>query len=64
MKSPHWTLNPNDLIKKKYSIAGLNKVIDYICCHELFNVIVEFSMYDVPVGVNQENLIIWEIRNY
>jgi hypothetical protein len=64
MQNPHWTLNSNDLIKRKYSIPGLNKVIDYIACNELFDVIVEFSMYDVPVGVNQENLLIWELRSY
>lgn len=64
MQNPHWTLNPNYLFKRKYSIPGLDKVIDYICCNELFDVIVEFSMYDVPVGVNQENLLIWELRSY
>jgi len=26
--------------------------------------IVEFSYYSEPIGINHENLIIWEIRNY
>ena len=64
MQNPHWTLNPNDLIMRKYSIPGFNKLLDYICINELFDVVVEFSMYDVPVGVNQENLLIWELRSY
>jgi len=30
----------------------------------LFGIIVEFSLSEIPVGVNKENLIIWELRNY
>jgi hypothetical protein len=46
------------------SIYGFNQVLDYIFSHELFGIVVEFSLYDIPVGVNKENIIIWELRNY
>jgi len=45
-------------------IPGLDTVIDYVCAHELIGTVVEFSLFDVPVGIKRENLIIWELRNY
>lgn len=46
------------------SILGLKHVIDYYIIHELFNAIMEFTLYDISMGVNKENIIIWELRKY
>lgn len=46
------------------SILGLKQIIDFYIIHELFGFVLEFSMYDVPVGIKKENIIIWEIRDY
>ena len=45
-------------------VPGLKQVIDYIFRHELFDMIVEFTLYSKPVGIKREELIIWECRNY
>lgn len=47
---------------KKYEYAS--KPIDYILRHGLIGMIVELSYYNVPVGIKNENIIIWECRNY
>lgn len=39
-------------------------ILDLIAKNELFGVVVEFTYYDIPVGINKEPLLIWEIRNY
>lgn len=64
MQNPIYQLDLDLKEKKEPEIKGLNKVIDYIVEHELFEMIVEFSLFDIPVGINHENIIIWELRNY
>lgn len=49
---------------KDPEITGLRQIMNYIFKHELFDMIVEFTIYSRPVGKNNENLIIWELRNY
>ena len=39
-------------------------IIDYCCRYNLIDCTVEFSYYSVLVGVNNENILIWELRNY
>ena len=52
------------LLRRSPKVQGLNQVLDYVFKYRLFGVVVEFSLYDCPVGVNRENLIVWELRNY
>lgn len=59
-----YRLNFNLLYDYEPNIKGLRSVIDYLYKHELFGMVVEFSLYDIPVGINKENIIIWELRNY
>lgn len=42
----------------------LKEIINYICEKNLVGYTVEFSMFHSPLGVENENIIIWEIRNY
>lgn len=64
MRNPQYTINVDLKESKLPNIRGLTFVVDYICLHELFDVVVEFSLYDTPVGVNREKIVIWELRNY
>lgn len=46
-------------------INGLDYIIDYVFKYNLFDVIVEFTVFDNKIGKNKENVIIWELRtNY
>lgn len=41
----------------------VDSIVDLICEKGIVGSIVEFTMYDIPVGINSENVVIWEIRN-
>ncbi len=64
MENPEFTLDLDLLYDRIPKIRGLDKIMDYIFINYIFNVVVEFSLYDVPVGINKENVLIWELRNY
>lgn len=65
METPVYNILNLDLVNgKEPNIPGLKGIIDYICREGLVGMVVEFSLYDVPVGMNKEKLIIWELRNY
>ena len=34
----------------------------YIIDHELYDVIVEFAVYDCKLGINNENVVVTELR--
>lgn len=44
------------------SITGFFNVYYYIIEHNLIDVIVEFSLFKEPVGIYNENIIIYEVR--
>ena len=54
----HTTIEDNKL----WDIPGFSKIMRYITEHELYDVIVEFSVYDCKIGVNKENVVISELR--
>lgn len=64
MKNPKYKISFNDAMESTPKIIGFNTVLNYIYTHELFDCVVEFGYYDIPVGVKRENIIIWELRNY
>lgn len=47
---------------KLWRIPGFSKLMRYISEHELYNVILEFVVYDCKAGVNKENVVIIEAR--
>lgn len=47
---------------KLKSILGLNRVVDYIFAHELFDAIVEFASFDKRVGTKNEYVVVFELR--
>ncbi len=62
-QNPDYMLNTTIYDKKLDSIKGLNQVIDYIFKHELFDLIVEFASFDIPVGLYNEDVVIFELRS-
>ena len=57
-----WNINTDIFDKKIDRIPNINKIIKYINDNKLENVIVEFAVFDRPVGVNNENVVIFELR--
>lgn len=46
-------------------IPDFDYIYEYLYEHNLFDVLVELSLFDKPVGINNERIIIWELRtNY
>lgn len=43
-------------------IPCLDNVYKYIVDNKLQNIIIEFAYFDKPVGINNENIIIYELR--
>jgi hypothetical protein len=50
--------------KKIRNIPGVDFIINYIFKNNLFDIILEFCVYDIPLGKNKENVIIYEARTY
>ena len=48
--------------KRLDDIDGLDQVIDYVFKKNLFDVMVEFASMDIPIGTNQEKVIVFELR--
>lgn len=64
MQEPKYHIRTDLKENREPYIYGLKKVIDYVITNCLFDVYVEFSLFDIPVGINKENILIWELRNY
>lgn len=45
-----------------WSINGFAEILEYIIDNNLFDLVVEFTVYDIPVGRNNQNVLISEIR--
>lgn len=64
-KAPNYFIKSTIFDKKIKYIPTLDTIIEYIFKHNLFNVIIEFCTFDIPVGINREKIIIYEVRtNY
>lgn len=46
-----------------WNIPGFSKLMSYISQYELYDVVVEFVVYDCRVGKNKENVVIFELRS-
>ncbi len=61
-EEPEYNLHASLEDDRVWRIPGFEKIMQYITDHELYNVIVEFIVYDCKIGINKENVIISEIR--
>lgn len=59
---PNIFIKSNIFDKKIKYIKGLDEIISYIFKHSLFDIIIEFCVYDIPLGIYKENVVIFEIR--
>ncbi len=61
-EEPQYNLHTTLEDDKLWNIPGFSKIMRYITEHELYDVIVEFLVYDCKIGVNKENVVISELR--
>lgn len=61
-ENPEYNLHTTIEDDKLWDIPGFSKIMRYITDHELYDVIVEFSVYDIKIGINRENVVISELR--
>ncbi len=61
-ENPQYNLHSSLDDDNVWKIPGFSKIMRYISDHELFDVIVEFAVYDCKLGVNNENVVITELR--
>lgn len=65
IKNTNMTLKTNifdkNTIKK---IPEFDYIYKYIYEHDLLDVLVEFSLFDKPLGIYKEKIIIWELRTH
>lgn len=45
-------------------IPEFDYIYSYLYKYDLFDVIVEFSLFNKPLGINNERIIIWELRTH
>ena len=45
-------------------IPGFDYIYEYIYKHSLMDVIVEFSVFDIPVGTQHDKMVVWELRTH
>ena len=62
-ENPQYNLHCSLEEEKLWKIPGISKILSYIADHELYNIIVEFIVYDCKLGVYKENIIINELRS-
>ena len=61
-ENPEYNLHTSLESDSVWKIPGFSKLMRYISEHELYDVIIEFAVYDMKVGVNKENVLISELR--
>ena len=61
-ENPEYNLHASLEEDRVWRIPGFSKLMRYLSDHELYDVIVEFAVYDMKVGKNKENVLISELR--
>ena len=61
-ENPKYNLHASLDDDRLWDIPGFSKIMRYISDHELYDVIIEFSVYDCKLGINKENVVISELR--
>lgn len=60
--SPEYSFTTSLFENTYKKVPNIDIILNYLFKYELFDVIVEFTIFDIPVGRNQEYVIIWELR--
>lgn len=62
-EEPEYNLHTNLEDDRLWKVPGFSKLINYIVEHELYDVVIEFIVYDCPVGIKKEKIVIAELRS-
>lgn len=54
----------NVLDEVSWDWRPVREIVDYCCEYGLIGPVIEYSVFDRPVGWKHEPIVIWEIRNY
>lgn len=61
-KNPDYNLKTDIFDKTLDKIPCFDRLYEYIISKNLQNMVVEFALFNEPVGVNKENIIVYELR--
>lgn len=64
LKDPKWNISTDFFDRKIKYVPNIDKIIDYIFEHNLFNVVIEFAVYPERVGKKNEFVAIFELRTH
>lgn len=64
LRSPTFNLKTDIFDKTLDDIPHFDLIHEYILKHDLYDVIVEFALFDCDVGINNEKFIIYELRTH
>lgn len=64
LKKPTFNLKTNIFDKNLNNIPHFDFIYQYLVSHNLKDVIVEFSLFDKEVGINQEKIVVYELRTH
>lgn len=64
VRKPTFNLKTNIFDKSLNNIPGFDIIYEYIINHHLSDIITEFSLFDTPVGIKKEKVIIYELRTH
>jgi len=59
LENPTYNLKTNLMDKKLNDIYYFDEIYNYIMKYNLIDIIVEFSLFDINVGINNEKIIIY-----
>ncbi|MCI9280816.1 MAG: hypothetical protein HFI49_00955 [Bacilli bacterium] len=65
IKNPDYNLKTNIFDRKLNNIPYFNCLYEYVINNNLIDIIVEFAIFNIKIGIKKENIIIYELRtNY
>ena len=64
LRNPTFNLKTDIFDKRLNGMPNFDLIYQYISDNELYNVIVEFALFDTEVGIKKENIIIYELRTH
>lgn len=64
LANPTFNLKTNIFDKNLNKIPYFDFIYRYIIMNNLLDVIVEFALFDIKVGINKENIVIYELRTH
>ena len=62
LRNPSFNLKTDIFDKKLNQIPHFDFLYEYISSHGLYDVIVEFALFNTKLGMNKEKIVIYELR--